>query len=111
MPALLLPPAVVIVVAIVAGILRYRVHVKVTGQQILGHGPLIAFDGYVPPSDDFDQFEFAATNQSLQGAVYLRAFGAVGEAQDGEEISIQTNYSSEPVRLERKQDNRLESSF
>jgi hypothetical protein len=111
MPTFLIAPAVVIVVAIVAGILRYRVHVTVTGQQNVGHGPLIAFDGYVPPSDDFDQFEFAATNQSLQGAVYLRRFGAVGQSQDGEEISIEATYSSQPIPLERNQDHRWETSF
>jgi hypothetical protein len=116
MPAFLIAPAVAIVLAIVAGILRYRVRVKVTGRQNVGRGPLIAWGGdfgdeQFQVADPFDQFEFAATNRSLQGAVYLRAFGAVGQAQAGEEISIEATYSSQPIRLECNEDHRWETSF
>jgi nitrate reductase gamma subunit len=104
MPSFLVAPAVAIVLVIVGGILRYRVHVKVTGRQNLGYGPLIAIGANIPPQDKYDQFEWAATNQSLQGAVYVRVFGAVGEGQDGAEIRVVGNYSAEPIRLERNQD-------
>ena len=111
MPTFLIPPAIVVVVAIVGGLLRYRIHVKVTGRQNLGHGPMIAIGGDVIPMEKYDQFAWAATNQSLQGAVYVRVYGAVGEGTDGLERRVEANYSPEPIRLERNQGHRWETSF
>ena len=111
LPWILVAPAVVLLVAVVAGVLRYRVRVEVTGRQTVGRGPLAVIYAGMPEDDAHDQFEFTAVNRSLQAAIFVREFGAIGLGTDGQEVRVRGDYSTQPIRLERNQGRPWTTSF
>jgi hypothetical protein len=78
-------------------------------RQTIGHGAL--FPVGAGPLPEYDQFSVAATNRSLQSAVFLRELGITATDPAGNEVRFSSSFFSKPVRLERNQDHTWEMPF